>query len=148
MTKGEQGFLKADGMEPPRNRKIEGRIAKWLELRSDARRLSAKAKQEHDLLMSDMVDEGLELYPFVDPDSKKKCCVKADKTPHAKVIRGARAKAALGGHEDTKKRKRKAKPSDDDQVESRRVPRTAEHDKAADPFASTRKALNGHHEAQ
>jgi hypothetical protein len=142
-----QESLPAEGMEPPRNRKIENAIESWLETRSDARRQSTKAKTKHDALMALMVEEGFELYPFVDPDSRKKCCVKADKTPHAKVIRGARAKAALTGADEPKKGKRKAKPTDDDQVESRRVPRTAEHDKASDPFGATRKALNGHHEA-
>lgn len=145
----EQPYLPVSGVEPPRNKKIEARISKWLELRSDARRLGAKAKLEHDLLMTDMVDEGLELYPFIDPDTRKKCCVKADKTPHAKVIRGARARRELGQDPEPRKgRKRKPKPSDPDQVESRRVPRTKEHDKASDPFGATRGSLNGHRDAK
>ena len=133
-------------MEPPRNRKIEAAIESWLETRGDARRQSNKAKLKHDSLMALMVDEGFELYPFVDPDTKKKCVVKADKTPHAKVLRGNRAKRELNG--DEQKPKKKSKHDKADEVESRRVSRTEEHDKIADPFASTRSKLNGHHEAK
>src|SRR5579872_1441009 len=127
-----QGSLPAPGMEPPRNKKIEASIEALLETRSDARRQSNKAKAKHDALMQLMADEGFELYPFIDPDTKKKCVVKADKTPHAKVFRGARAKRELNGDEQKPATKgKRAKSSDDDQVESRRVSRTDEHDKMA-----------------
>jgi N-dimethylarginine dimethylaminohydrolase len=85
-----QESLPAPGMEPPRNKKIEASIESWLETRSDARRQSNKAKAKHDALMQLMVDEGFELYPFIDQDTKKKCVVKADARVRARVRRTIR----------------------------------------------------------
>lgn len=133
--KGEQDYLPADGMEPPRNRDIEKAIDAWLEAKSEHRRAGETTKKRHESLLARMSDAGIDRYPFTDPDTKKKCIVVATKEPKAKVMRGNRAR-----FDKDPNKKRKVK-NGENEVESRRVARTEEHDKIADPFSSTRSKL-------
>lgn len=152
MTTQEQVWI--PGTEPPRNAAIESAIDDWQTARDEQKRAADRTKIKHASLLAALADAGLERYPFVDARTGKKHVVARVAEPKAKVMRGARtkkAKTAKQERADEKREEKRAakKAAEEDAVESRRVARTSEHDRLADPFAATRGELsNGHREGK
>lgn len=141
MSESDQQWI--PGTEPPKNADVERAIDEWLEAKDEQRRGADKTKIKHASLLEKLAAAGFERYPFVDPRTGKKHVVACVRDPKAKVMRGARAKdtAKAERAEEKRRAKREAARDRGEDVEIRRVPRTAEHDRAADPFGATRGLL-------
>jgi len=124
-----------EGTAPPDDPQIPevaDAVDAWLAAKKKQVLASESTKVRHESMLELLADHGLERYPYFD-DSGRKHYVVADKTPRAKTVKAPSRKQQ--GYDDN------PPPTADDRVESRRVRRTAEHDRAADPFAATRAGL-------
>lgn len=100
-------------------------------------------------LLAATLKAGFERLPYVDAKTGKRKYWIADRTARAKKMSAAgsdgKAKRARDRDPEVGEAVERADPAivfgGDDKVESRRVKRTAAHDKVVDPFASTRSAM-------
>jgi hypothetical protein len=164
--KPEQLYI--DGTEPPDAPAVRSALHEWLDAKEERSAAAERVKLRHDALLMQMAEHKLERYPYVDATTGKRKHVVADKTPRARTIDAPmlkKRKETAGDRQDVTDRAldalvdaidgvtvggvtasvvvggRKTRLSKTDAVESRRVPRTAEHDAAADPFAATRDGM-------
>lgn len=143
----EQAHLPADGMAPPPepdNESVKTAIYAWLDLKTQAKRISEDTKAAHLAAIASLDAAGLDWHPFLDPTTQKK---------RRFWVKQERKAATTTVPKPPKERKRKkrggpdksadAEIPEDDTVETRKVPRGKEHDKVTDPFAGTRAGMNG-----
>lgn len=125
--------------DPPINVEIATAIDAWLAAKKKQALAAETAKIRHESLMALMAAAGLERYPYHDDNGVKRFCV-ADKTPRAKTVKAPKRKTSTQERRE-EKAEEKRKTDAESSVESRRVKRTAEHDRLSDPFAATRAGM-------
>ena len=128
-------------LAPPDNPEIKERLHAWLDAKDSQRTAAESTRLRHDVLIAKMVELGIDRYPYVDAITGKRKHVVADRTPKAKVVNAPSPKKRRDVEPDDatppangSRKSKDVAPSE--QVESRRVPRTKEHDDLADPFAA------------
>ena len=131
------------GFESVKNPDIERAIDAWLEAKVEQKRAAETTKLRHSALLIQMGNAGIEAYQFIEPGSGRKKLLVVARDPKAKTTKAPRFNRRDQDVEDETGDELVVEDilTDDGKVESRRVRRTAEHDKAADPFGSTRKSL-------
>jgi hypothetical protein len=119
--------------DPNRNPELDELVSTWLNAKDEARRTAQKRKDAEHALLAGCLRMGITRYPYQE-DGKRKVFT-PDTTARAKSI------TVSSGKKPRKRRERDESPPEDREVESRRVPRSKAHDRAADPFAATRGGL-------
>lgn len=146
-----------DGQAPPdKIPAIETALHAWLEAKHEQKTAAETTKIKHAALLEQLTEHKLEVYSFLDMSGKRRrLWVKREpkaatssvpKPRNGKAKRKRRSEGAivdemLETFGDAIESIEITKP--DSKVEKRRVKRTAKHDEMADPFASTRAALEG-----
>jgi hypothetical protein len=132
-----QEQLEIAGTEVPASTKIpaiDTALQRWLRREAEAKAAVADKTAAHEAL----TELGVARVAYVDAGGRKR---------HAFADLGKpRIKTAAAPGEKPKRGRSKRSKADD--VEHRKVPRTAEHDRAADPFGATRSVLDEARERQ
>ena len=133
------------GTEPPdRIPEIEEAIDAWLESKIEQRRASDSTKLAHAVLAQRVTEAGVERYAYTDRTTGKRRFVYPDRTPKMKTAALRVSRHDRRERDDEPEVGEEVTPPADDKVESRRVSRASVADEIdADPFASTRSAMNG-----
>jgi hypothetical protein len=148
MTRGTQTEI--PGTEPPDIPEIRDAIYAWEDAKekaaSEGRLLRDAAKAAEAKALELVAEAGLKSYPYVDRESGKRKRFQGVQETKAKTFKAPTSSDKPAKKSDSPAQDRAPKPTkaerDAARVESRRVPRTAEHDQAADPFGGTRGLLD------
>lgn len=148
MKQGQQ--IDIPGIEPDHPEMCDA-IYNWLDAKDEAasegKRLRDTAKTKEATALEMLAELKLKSYAYLDREGKRRRFLGATETK-AKTVRAPASsdKPAKKTDAPAQDRDEKPKPTkaerDAAMVESRRVPRTAEHDQVADPFGQTRGLLD------
>lgn len=130
-----QTFL--PGTEPPAHSpEIESALDAWLAAKAASRAAAEHKRVVHTVLLAHMAERGVEVYPFVCPQTGKRKVVTASVETKAKVTAAPRERREDEDHDAPERPSR----AEDAKVELRMVPR-ASVEAEIDPFGGVRATM-------